>query len=113
MKVCPVCSARCFDDMEVCYGCLHAFSNAHSPDFTKGGEDDGFGEFDPDPASDQVVQQVVAQSLARSLPDHCLSEGHGGKHCFTAQIGISCTNDESIDVNIRIPSEAIRMLQRV
>ncbi|MDO4590110.1 MAG: hypothetical protein Q4B35_01765 [Slackia sp.] len=26
MKVCPVCSARCFDDMSVCYGCLHDFS---------------------------------------------------------------------------------------
>lgn len=26
MKECPVCVARCFDDMEVCYGCLHDFS---------------------------------------------------------------------------------------
>ena len=26
MKECPVCGARCFDDMEVCYGCLHDFS---------------------------------------------------------------------------------------
>lgn len=26
MKVCPVCKARCFDDMEVCYGCLHRFA---------------------------------------------------------------------------------------
>ena len=25
MKTCPVCRARCFDDMEVCYGCLHRF----------------------------------------------------------------------------------------
>lgn len=25
MKVCPVCSARCFEDMEVCYGCMHRF----------------------------------------------------------------------------------------
>lgn len=25
MKTCPVCKARCFDDMEVCYGCLHRF----------------------------------------------------------------------------------------
>lgn len=27
MKVCPVCKAACFDDMEVCYGCLHRFSS--------------------------------------------------------------------------------------
>lgn len=26
MKICPVCSARCYDDMSVCYGCLHDFS---------------------------------------------------------------------------------------
>lgn len=26
MKTCPVCKARCFDDMAVCYGCLHDFS---------------------------------------------------------------------------------------
>ena len=25
MKVCPICKARCFDDMEVCYGCMHRF----------------------------------------------------------------------------------------
>ena len=24
-KVCPVCQARCFSDMEVCYGCLYHF----------------------------------------------------------------------------------------
>ena len=22
MKICPVCHAKCFDDMEICYGCL-------------------------------------------------------------------------------------------
>lgn len=27
MKVCPVCKSRCFDDMDVCYGCLHKFSH--------------------------------------------------------------------------------------
>lgn len=26
LKECPVCHARCFDDMDVCYGCLHSFS---------------------------------------------------------------------------------------
>ena len=25
MKVCPVCKARVFDDMEQCFGCLHRF----------------------------------------------------------------------------------------
>ncbi len=26
MKVCPVCGAECFDDMDRCYECLHSFS---------------------------------------------------------------------------------------
>ena len=26
MKTCPVCQAVCFDDMDICYGCLHDFS---------------------------------------------------------------------------------------
>lgn len=30
MKVCPVCKARAFDDMEVCYGCLHRFGEEAS-----------------------------------------------------------------------------------
>ena len=25
MKRCPVCNARCFSDMKICYGCLHRF----------------------------------------------------------------------------------------
>lgn len=28
MKTCPICQARCFDDMEVCYGCMHRFDVA-------------------------------------------------------------------------------------
>lgn len=25
MKICPICKARCFEDMEICYGCMHRF----------------------------------------------------------------------------------------
>lgn len=28
MKACPICSAQAFDDAEVCYGCLHRFTDA-------------------------------------------------------------------------------------
>lgn len=27
MKVCPVCKSNVFDDMQVCYNCLHDFKN--------------------------------------------------------------------------------------
>ena len=32
MKVCPVCEAKAFDDAEVCYGCLHRFSDSEGED---------------------------------------------------------------------------------
>lgn len=30
LKVCPVCHAQCFADMDICYGCLHKFSDKDS-----------------------------------------------------------------------------------
>lgn len=38
MKTCPICKARCFDDMAICYGCMHRFEADTSeipPDETK------------------------------------------------------------------------------
>lgn len=31
MKTCPCCHAKCFADMEVCYGCLHVFDGDAPP----------------------------------------------------------------------------------
>lgn len=33
MKTCPICKARCFEDMEICYGCMHRFMNKETPEF--------------------------------------------------------------------------------
>lgn len=33
MKTCPVCRAGAFDDAEVCYGCLHRFSQGDAQAF--------------------------------------------------------------------------------
>lgn len=30
-KICPICGATCFADMEVCFGCLHHFEGDESP----------------------------------------------------------------------------------
>ena len=30
MKECPICQASCFDDMDVCFGCLHCFEAGHT-----------------------------------------------------------------------------------
>ncbi len=45
MKVCPVCSARAFDDADTCYGCLHRFENpAVKEDGLNAGHDGACGE---------------------------------------------------------------------
>ena len=31
MKVCPVCSANVFDDIDTCYSCLHKFDQSVLP----------------------------------------------------------------------------------
>lgn len=36
MKVCPVCNSKCFDDMEVCFGCLHRFTEDDAVDVAVG-----------------------------------------------------------------------------
>lgn len=33
MKTCPVCKARAFDDAQVCYGCLHKFSQQETANY--------------------------------------------------------------------------------
>jgi len=42
MKICPTCTSSTFDDMPVCYGCLHLFDDAaktpafyHKSDFSE------------------------------------------------------------------------------
>lgn len=34
MKTCPVCQSRSFDDMNVCFGCMHSFESEALPDTT-------------------------------------------------------------------------------
>ena len=31
MKTCPICQSQCFDDMEVCFGCMHRFAADAQP----------------------------------------------------------------------------------
>lgn len=52
MKVCPICKARCFDDMERCYGCMHLFDVENS----KGLRMEGAGI--PDQISDPMQEAL-------------------------------------------------------
>ena len=41
MKVCPVCKARVFGDMDTCYGCLHRFDSSDAEKAHGGGFEPG------------------------------------------------------------------------
>ena len=55
MKTCPICKARCFDDMEICYGCMHPFEKEEGVDGTPASERD----FDVRQPSDSAMQPDV------------------------------------------------------
>lgn len=61
-KICPICGARCFADMEICFGCLHRFSEDES------------GEAAPLAPSSQAVPAAVA--LSESAPSHPFDHTH-------------------------------------
>ena len=61
MKTCPVCGARCFDDMEVCYGCLHDFMRE-----------------DPSPAGQAVASGCEAEVEEAVMPKRPAVESKSG-----------------------------------
>lgn len=60
MKTCPVCHARCFDDMEVCFGCLHDFSkqSVHGQDDGIPDDLEGFAELEDIKRSDARTSEA-------------------------------------------------------
>ena len=60
MKTCTVCNATCFDDMEVCYGCLHRFGANENVDYSP-----QYAEGDDVP----MQRQIALDDLARIAID--------------------------------------------
>ena len=59
MKVCPVCQLKCFDDMEICYGCMHRFDQAQD------GQRHGDAGGQPDAGSEDRGSAVEARETMR------------------------------------------------
>lgn len=82
MKTCPVCKARCFDDMEICYGCMHRFdevarepgSPGRAPDTARPGQGGEPARFsfgaDPEPSGRDAETARLGQISASSFPVH-------------------------------------------
>ena len=51
MKICPVCKARCFDDMQVCYGCMHRFDQDAQAKESQSSQDSHISEVAEPPVS--------------------------------------------------------------
>lgn len=62
MKTCPVCKARCFDDMEVCFGCLHHFD-----------ANDEAGQHGPRSQVTQVLGEIFGDENEPDAPKERLS----------------------------------------
>lgn len=93
MKECPVCKARCFADMPVCYNCLHSFGTSERQDAAKTAERGTDGGMDrwAGPGADmggwqEQVEIPVAgfdgvlpgENLSAPLPPKSSLESEGG-----------------------------------
>lgn len=61
MKTCPICKARCFDDMEVCFGCMHRFE-----------PDQGSSSHEAEPSRIPPLEEIVwkpRHAAAKSIFD--------------------------------------------
>ena len=70
MKECPVCGARCFDDMEVCYGCLHDFSREDASPI---------GQVVPSSCDQEIEEAVMPSGDRRSVVPRFAHAGFGAR----------------------------------
>lgn len=56
MKACPVCGAKSFKDMEVCFGCMHRFGEPEESDFEQ------------DPFFEALVSSAQAEGTRVGVP---------------------------------------------
>lgn len=132
MKTCPVCKANCFDDMEICFGCLHSFArdaerqpsgplHARTPVLESSLEDD----LEPDeavlPARRQagasvpecVAPSSVGQDLSPAVPSPSASlalagAAQGGPYSIGIAPGISMDVPDGFRLVLRFEPTANR-----
>lgn len=76
MKVCPVCRARVFDDMDVCYGCLYRFGTDDGDARARPvGEVWSSSEFEPEPAGAAGMADLTRTASATGAADAAVAAG--------------------------------------
>lgn len=98
MKTCPICNAKTFDDMDVCYGCLYRFDEKRPSS-----NPDGVGSA---PGGDVEARSKRASAMERE--NDCLVQEAKGAKCEVQNKERAETdfNDERVFViNVPLPQE--------
>ena len=69
MKICPICKARCFDDMEICYGCMHQFDLVEANGETSG-KSSGPDDVPLPPQPSEATKEPVGYVPVKQKPAH-------------------------------------------
>lgn len=114
MKICPVCHSRCFDDMDMCYGCLYRFSGEVPPLCGDDGFDDISGEIAEPAFSPKAIDlpQMSPSPLANACDKQALNEAAakdlGERPSMAAPESFS--DKETMVMTIEIPASWVRVL---
>lgn len=112
LKECPVCHARCFEDMDVCYGCLHSFAREAS-NIPAGARPPAVSVPVDCRSADRA--DVERQSADRDDAERRADEGKGGvgleQACACASSGEACMRAPVLSGTdfggaVRLPSSA-------
>ena len=113
MKTCPICKSRCFDDMAVCYGCLHRFDEETAGSRVCASGVSGACEPIDLPADEvRAVSRGDGESFCAQAGDRLPVEG-GGAGKVTATVRPSRGQHGALVVRIEIPASILKESRRV
>lgn len=92
MKTCPVCHARCFEDMDVCYGCLHRFGQG-DPVLVEGFDELAECIVEPVVAAFRESGGVSSDGASRSGGERPAAERADGGRCAGEGFVASANNE--------------------
>lgn len=93
MKTCPVCGAKSFKDMRVCFGCMHRFGEVEEAEFVP---DEPKAESERPCLNAQALASVDAASNGRALVKEGVLPGVSPislENPVSSDAGVPCTEE--------------------
>lgn len=102
MIQCPVCKSMCFDDMEICYGCMHRFDDplALSDGYTAS----GLPEFEVEEPVEDVLAVPLSNQVVIEPASFVIPASNQG---YTLSISIRPIKDKPEAITTSGPSEMV------